>query len=228
MIDMKIYEYIRMSHNKYGQSIRELSARTGISRQTIRKALYGIEPQYKMAQARQKPLLDEYIGKIKEWLEADKKAPKKQRHTATRIYERLVEEYNFKGSKSNVLKQVRLLKEELNLLNKAIFIPSDPAKRTGAEVDWGEAFVYINGKKSKIYYFCIRGKYSGKTFVKVYPTMVQECFFNGHIEAFEYFDGVFGEIVYDNLTTAVKKVFKGRNRLEQTSFISFRSYIRKN
>jgi hypothetical protein len=91
-------------------------------------------------------------------------------------------------------------------------------------MDWGEVFVSINGKQKKMYLFCLRSKYSGKVFAKLYPSMQQECFFNGHIEAFAYFGGVFDEIVYDNLRSAVKKVLKGRNRIEQDAFISFRTY----
>jgi len=70
----------------------------------------------------------------------------------------------------------------------------------------------------------MRAKYSGKIFVKLYPHMVQECFFDGHMEAFAYYDGVFDKLVYDNLKTAVKKVLVGRDRIEQTTFSSFKAY----
>lgn len=224
MIKMDDYEYIRMAHYKYGQTIRKISRDIRKSRATIRKALAGQEPSYRLTESREKPVMSEYMGTITNWLLGDKDAPAKQRHTAKRIYDRLVEECQFAGSESIVRKTVRELKEELHLVYHEAFIPSDPARRNGAEVDWGEAWMKLNGIDQKVYMFCMRAKFSGKTFVKLYPVMLQECFFNGHIEAFTYFGGVFDELVYDNLSIAVKKVLRGKGRIEQSAFVSFRSY----
>lgn len=221
---MKDYEYIRIAYNHYGHSIRKISKDTGISRPAIKKAIEGMEPKYRMSKTRQKPVMGEHVETVKKWLLEDKKMSVKQRHTAQRVYDRLVEEFDFKGGKSTVRLLVQNLKSELNLTYREVFIPSDPEKRQGAEMDWGEVEIELKGKKTKAYMFCMRAKYSGKIFVKLYPVMVQECFFNGHIEAFLYYGGVFPEIIYDNLSTAVKKVLKGTNRLEQTAFVAFRSY----
>lgn len=224
MIKMDDYEYFRIAHYKYGHTIRKISRDTRKARPTIRKALAGQEPSYHLKEAREKPVMKAYVEAITNWLLGDKEAPAKQRHTAKRIYERLIEEYEFQGSESIVRKTVRELKEELHLVYHEAFIPSDPAKRNGAEVDWGEVWIKLKGIDQKVYMFCMRSKYSGKLFAKLYPVMLQECFFNGHIEAFAYFGGVFEELVYDNLTSAVKKVLRGKGRVEQTAFISFRSY----
>jgi hypothetical protein len=66
--------------------------------------------------------------------------------------------------------------------------------------------------------------YSGKPFVMAFPTQRQEAFFEGQRRAFEWFEGVPARVSYDNLTTAVMKVLKGRNRIEQGAFIAFRSH----
>jgi transposase len=66
--------------------------------------------------------------------------------------------------------------------------------------------------------------YSGKPFVIAFPTQRQEAFFEGQHRAFEWFEGVPTRISYDNLTTAVLKVLKGRNRIEQNAFTAFRSH----
>jgi hypothetical protein len=70
----------------------------------------------------------------------------------------------------------------------------------------------------------MRSKYSGKCFVRAYPVERQQALFDAHIRAFGFFGGVFPRLIYDNLTTAVQKVFKGKRRLEQESFRRFRAY----
>jgi hypothetical protein len=72
--------------------------------------------------------------------------------------------------------------------------------------------------------FCMRSRYSGKSFVRAYPMERQEMFFDGHMWAFAFFGGVFPVIVFDNLKTAVRTVLRGKSRVEQDQFIKFRSY----
>lgn len=221
---MDMYEYIRFSHFKLGHSINQIHRETGKAKKTIRKALKGIEPKYRLSKPKERPVIGPYEEIIKNILEEDRKVPKKQRHTAVRIYNRLIEEHGYEGGETTVRDYVRKAKQEMGLMCQEAFIPSDPLKRKGAEVDWGEACVKIDGQLTRVYMFCMRAKYSGKIFVKLYPAMYQECFFSGHIEAFSYFGGVYEEIVYDNLASAVRKVLTGKGRIEQRSFLAFRSH----
>ena len=70
----------------------------------------------------------------------------------------------------------------------------------------------------------MRSRYSGKPYVRAYPWERQEMVFDAHMRAFAYYEGVFEEIVYDNLSTAVKKIVRGKKRIEQERFTSFRSH----
>jgi hypothetical protein len=70
----------------------------------------------------------------------------------------------------------------------------------------------------------MRSKYSGKHFVRLYPCERQQVFFDAHIYAFHFFNGVFPVLIYDNLTTAVQKVMRGRKRVEQESYSKFKAY----
>ena len=221
---MEMYEYIRYSHYKLGHSIRQINRHIGVDRRTIRKALAGEVPRYRVQKAREKVVIGQHMEQIRAWLIQDKKAPKKQRHTATRVHERLKSEFDYKGSLSTTIAAVREIRLDLDASRKEVFIPSDPLKREGAEMDWGELYLDLRGKRTKVYLFTVRSKFSGKIFARLYPAMVQECFFDGHIRAFAYFGGVFNKIIYDNLKTAVKQVLKGRERIEQDSFVSFRSH----
>ena len=221
---MEIYEYIRFSHYKLGYGIRKIHRMTGLDRKTIRKAIDGTTPQYRIKSTRAKSVIGPYVFQIKNWLIQDRKAPRKQRHTAARIHQRLTEELGYKGSISTTMVNVRRFRRELDPGKREVFIPSDPAKREGAEMDWGELYVDLNGRRIKVHLFAMRSKFSGKVYARLYPVMVQECFFDGHIRAFAYFERVFEKIVYDNLKTAVKQVLKGRERIEQDAFTQFRAH----
>lgn len=103
-------------------------------------------------------------------------------------------------------------------------IPLDPECAREAEVDWGTAEAIIAGQKITIKIFCMRSRFSGRFYVQAYPGERQEMFFDGHRNAFDWFGGVFPVIVYDNLSTAVRKVFQGKRRLEQDTFVRFRAF----
>jgi len=74
---------------------------------------------------------------IDNWLESDKDKPKKQRHTAHRIYNRLVDEHDYKGGESTVRRYVRLARVILGIEIPRVFIPCNPEAGKEAEVDWG-------------------------------------------------------------------------------------------
>jgi|ETNmetMinimDraft_15_1059895.scaffolds.fasta_scaffold25302_2 transposase len=224
MLTMKQYELIRTAHRVYGKSIRMIAREYGHHRNTVRKALAGMEPDYSNYKTPDSPIMNPVAETVVEWLKQDQLNNKKQRHTSRRIYTRLVEEHHFSGGESTVRRWVRLKKRELGFVKAEAMVPLCPQMGKEAEVDWGTASVIIGGLTRKVKFFCMRSRYSGKSFVRTYPLEKQEMFFDAHIHAFSYFGGVYPVLVYDNLTTAVKRVLKGRSRLQQNSFVSFRSY----
>ena len=221
---MDQYEFIRTAQRVYGMNISELARTTGHSRNTVKKALRGEPWGYKERQHQPFPSLGPYLEIIDGWLKADKDQQKKQRHTARRIYNRLVLEQSYKGCESTVRNYVRMAKIVLGISTPQVFIPCDPEAGCEAEVDWGTAEAVIAGERLRLKFFCMRSKYSGKHFVRFYPCERQQAFFDAHIHAFEFFGGVFPVLIYDNLTSAVRKVLQGRNRIEQEAFGQFRAY----
>src|SRR5690606_12204259 len=140
-------EYIRKKYYVEGWSIRKISKQLGYARQTIRKALASSKiPEYELAKARPCPVMDPYREIILNWLRQDEKAPKKQRHTAKRIYDRLVEEYGFQGSDSTVRKYVRKLRPVIH----EVHIPLYAAYGEQAQVDWGRGKVIIRGRLTEV------------------------------------------------------------------------------
>lgn len=221
---MDQYELIRTAHRVYGKSIRQIRRETGHHRRTIRKALQGEEPRYRRTQVVVNPVMDPVAPIIEGWLTADRQAPKNQRHSARRVYLRLVEEHGFTGAESTVRAWVRRWRARNGEGDRHAVIPLDPEVAREAEVDWGTASVVIDGELRKVKLFVMRSRYSGKPFIRAYPWERQEMFFDAHMHAFAYYGGVFPELIYDNLTVAVRKIMRGKKRVEQERFVSFRSH----
>ena len=101
MLKVKQYEFIRTGHRVYGLSISEIAKKTGHSRNTIRKVLKNEYTGYCKRNQQPFPVLEPYMQDIDSWLIKDKEQPRKQRHTARRIYNRLTKEHGFTGSESS-------------------------------------------------------------------------------------------------------------------------------
>ncbi|MDD5170835.1 MAG: IS21 family transposase [Syntrophales bacterium] len=221
---MDQYEMIRTAHRVYDTNISEMARITCHSRNTIKKAIRGEPWGYKERSHQPFPVLEPYIPIIDQWLMGDKESPKKQRHTARRIYNRLVAEHGYTGSEATVRRYVRFAKLSLGIATPCAYIPCDPEAGYEAEVDWGTATAILAGEKVRVDFLCMRSKYSGKHFVRYYPCERQAAFFDGHIRAFDFFGGVFPLLIYDNLTAAVQKVLRGKDRIEQEAFVKFKAY----
>jgi len=221
MIQVDEKETIRRLFFIQRYSIREISKELHHSRKTVRKAIRDASvPKYHLAQTRPCPAMDPFKAIIGGWLEEDKRQPKKQRHTAHRIYQRLVSEHHFCGGERTVRRYVSSLKPDL----QEMYIPLEFDPGVDAQCDWGEAFVYMDDKLVPVQVLCMKLSYSGKPFVVAFPTQRQEAFFEGQHQAFNWYQGVPARISYDNLTLAVQKVLRGRNREEQQAFVAFRSH----
>jgi transposase len=152
----------------------------------VRKALASSEiPRYKLTEPRPCPVMDPFRSLIMAWLEADKKAPLKQRHTAKRMYDRLVEEYGFTGGESTVRHFVRKIKDS----KAEVYIPLTADWGEQAQLDWGEAVVKIAGVEKRVYLFCLRMWASQVPFAKAFPTEKIEAFLAGHVAAFDWLGG---------------------------------------
>ena len=194
------YELIRTASRVYGKSIRQIRRETGHHRTTIRKALAGTEPKYRRQKEPRAPVMDPVAKIVERWLLGDRQQPRKQRHTARRVYTRLVNEHQFTGAEMSVRRWVREWKAAHGWGRREAVLPLDPAVAREAKVDWGTAWVRMAGQRRQVKLFVMRPRYSGKPFVRAYPWERQEMFFDGHMHAFSYYGGVFLELVYDNLT----------------------------
>ncbi|WP_235733762.1 hypothetical protein [Mycolicibacterium austroafricanum] len=190
---MELFEKIRRDHRLGEVSIRELADRHGTHRRTVRQALEdAVPPPRKAYPARPRPAIEEYVAVIDVWLIADEKAPRKQRHTARRIWQRLVAEHQATCSEVTVSRHVARRRIELGLLRQEVSIPQTHEAGAEAEVDFGEFYATIAGLVVKCWMFVMRLSHSGKAFHVAFATQAQEAFLEGHVLAFEYFGGYAG------------------------------------
>lgn len=226
-----LFARIRRDARVEGLGIRALARKHGVGRDTVRTALSRADPPPRKTPVRSAPRLDPFKPAIDEMLRQDLEAPRKQRHTATRISARLADEHGATElSYSTVRDYVRIRRAQIDVeagRRVEVFVPQQHAPAEEAEVDFGEVWVVLAGVKTKCHMFTFRLSHSGKAVHRVYSTQSQEAFLEGHIAAFEEIGGVpTKHIRYDNLTAAVQTVLygKGRNRVENDRWVLFRSH----
>lgn len=199
---MELFAAIRRDARVEDVSIRKLARRHGVHRRTARQALAAAEQPVRKAPTRSSPR-DPFKAVIDGMLRAHLDAPRKQRHTATRILARQVDENCAIGlSYSTVLDYVRLRRAQIHLeggRRLEAFIAQHHGPGEEAEVDFGEFWVVPGGEQTKCYMFVLWLSHSGKAIHRIYPTQAQEAFFQGHIEAFDAIGGIpTKHIKYDN------------------------------
>jgi len=221
MLDVADYERIRRVVQLEGKTQRQAAEELGHSRKTIAKALaHSSPPGYRRPKTPPRPALDPFLSIIDAWVEADQQQPRKQRHTGTRIYERLRDEYGFTGSVSSVR---RYLAQRQQTQGEVFFPLHFDAGEEG-QVDWGEAWCRINGVEQKVFLFCLRLCYSSVSYVRAYFQESQECFLDGHVHTFAFLGGVPRRLAYDNLKSAVITVGQGQDRRLNPHFVALRSH----
>jgi transposase len=207
------------------QSIRAIARERGVHRRTVRQALSSAIPPQRKGPKRDRPVLTEALrGVVDEWLIADQKAPRKQRHTARRIFVRLRAEHGYRGAESSVRAYVGRRRRELGLGKREVFVPLMHLPGQEAEVDWYETHADLPTGRRKYYVLCMRACYSGREFHVAFAQQTQQAFLEGLALSFEHFGGVFARVRFDNLGSAVKKVLKGRSREETDRFVALRSH----
>jgi transposase len=189
-----------------GQILRE----TGMHWRTLKKILtHSQPPGYRQQAPRWKTKVGPFWGRIEEILKADRAMPRKQRHTAKRIWERLRGE-GFTGGYTVVKEAMR----ELTQRQQEVFVPL--VHRPGeAQVDFGQALVNLNGQLRKVAFFVMALPHSDSAFVMAFERECTETFWEGHVQACDFLGGVPTRITYDNTKIAVSQIVGKARRLTQ-------------
>ena len=220
MFQVDVYLRVRRGVMVEGMSIREASRVFGLHRDTVRKMLaYSVPPGYRRQTSPRRPKLEPYTGVIDRILDDDHHVPRKQRHTAKRIFERLRDEYGFGGGYTTVKDYVR----EHRRRSQEMFVPlSHPPGH--AQCDFGEALVVIGGVQQKAHCFVLDLPHSDGCFVKAYPAETTEAFLDGRVSAFSFLGGVPQSILYDNTKLAVARILGDGRRKRTRAFTELQSH----
>lgn len=222
LLDVNDWTSIRWLHFREGRSARWIAKEFAMSRKTVGKYLKEPDaPKYMLGRPRAKPVADEWRKSVEEIIEKDKDAPRKQRHTAHRIYERLVKEQGYTGSARTIRQLVADIKNK-PAANASIPLLFQPGK--DAQVDFGESYANLAGQLEKLQGFEMRLSYSRRKFIQYFPSTDKEAFLEGHVRALEHFGGVVERVSYDNLSAAVAHVGSGKNRTLTREFKELTGY----
>jgi len=217
---MEQWNSIRQRVLRDGVSIRQIQRETGFHYQTVKKILSHSSPPPFKCPPRDKPKLGIFEERIAAILQAEKdeNLPKKQRHTAKRIYERLCEE-GYEGGYTQVKEAVR----ELRRTSQEVFVPLRHVPGE-AQVDFGHALIKLQGELTKVAFFVMALPHSDAVFVVAYPRECTETFQDGHARAFAFWGGVPHRISYDNARTCVSQIIGAHARKLTDGFLQLQSH----
>ena len=226
MLSMKKIEEIHKLYNVENKSLREIVDITGYAFETVQKYAYkkDFNIEIPIIQTREGKL-DPFKELIDKWLEDDLKIPKKQRHSAKKVYERLGAAYpqEFNVSSRCIRKYVSDKKKELKSYNKC-FIPLEHTAGT-AQADFGEVYFKENGVMQKGYSLNLSFPFSNAGFCQLFKSQNQECLLQGLKNIFEYIGGVPVSITFDNPSTIVIKIKEHGNRELTSIFTNFKLHF---
>ncbi|MGY4984054.1 IS21 family transposase [Streptomyces sp. 900105755] len=212
-------------------SNRALQRKYGVGFRTVKAATESVWPEPRKKLPPRKTRLDAFKPAIDQMLRAVLEAPRKQRHTVKRIFDRLLDEQGaVEVTYPMVRAYVAVRRPQIRIeagrgpLNA--FIPQTHLPGAEAEVDFGDVTIRLAGEQVKVFLFAMRLSYSGKAVHRIFASCGQEAFFEGHVHALSVLGGVpCGKVRYDNLRAAVARVLGlSRARVENERWTAFRSH----
>jgi transposase len=224
---VELFEEIRREYEFGIGTIAGVAQKLKVHRRMVREAIGSALPKARKKTERPRWKIAAAAVFVDQILGTDRHAPRKQRHTARRIWERIRTEMpDCQICERTVRQYVHDRKAELGEVTHETFVPQSYEWGVEAQVDWYEAYADLSGQRTKLQVFSMRSMASGAAFHCAFLHATQQAFLEAHELAFAFFCGVFRKLRYDNLTSAVKKILRGHRREETGRFIAFRSHWR--
>ncbi|QXX73780.1 hypothetical protein MHY1_p00180 (plasmid) [Methylovirgula sp. HY1] len=227
VIDMALLSVIRRWHFREHLSIREISRRTGLSRNTVRKYLRSgdVEPKFKVPERPSK--LDAFADRLSAWLKTEANKPRKQKRTLKQLHADLTG-LGYDGSYNRVAAFARDWKaarqRELQTSGRGTFVPLSFEPGEAFQFDWSEDWAIIGNERTKLQVAHTKLSYSRAFVVRAYLLQTHEMLFDAHNHAFRAFGGVPRRGIYDNMKTAIDKVGRGKERDVNARFLAMASH----
>jgi len=224
---VELFEEIRREYEFGIGTIAGVARKLKVHRRMVREAIGSALPSRRKKTERPRWKLAGAAAFVDSILELDRKAPRKQRHTAHRIWQRMrTEMQECTVCERTVRQYVHQRKIALGQVINEVFVPQSYDWGVEGQVDWYEAVADLSGERTKLQVFSMRSMASGAAFHCAFLHATQQAFLQAHELAFAFFCGVFKKLRYDNLKSAVKKILRGYQREETARFIAFRSHWR--
>ncbi len=208
-------------------SIRAISRRTGLSRNTIRKYLRtdAVEPQFKAPVRPSK--LDGFSDKLSAWLKTEAGRSRKQKRTTRQLYADLVS-LGYAGSYDRVASFARAWRaarqREQQTSGRGTFVPLAFEPGEAFQFDWSEDWALLGGMRTKLQVAHTKLSHSRAFIVRAYPLQSHEMLFDAHHHAFRVLGGVPRRGIYDNMRTAIDRVGSGKDRQVNARFLAMASH----
>lgn len=231
MLTMDQIHDIRNRFYHKGEKISQIAKTLNIDWKTVQKYVDMEDfnpPKPKQAsEYRLCPKLEPFKETIDSWLQADKQAPRKQRHTATRVFKRLQESFpkSFDCSYRTVAKYFSIRHKEIFAASSEGYLPLKHHPGS-VQVDFGSADFYENGKRHSGKYLELSYPHSNKGYLQLFPGENMECLLEGLVNIFDHINCVPSEIWFDNTKTIVTKILRGGNRELTERFTRFMEHYR--
>jgi transposase len=220
MLTVEDYGKIRLAHRD-GMSIRQVARRFGHSRRKVRQVLEESEPHpYTLQRDRPAPRLGPFKALIEQILAEDQQAPRKQQHTAAKLYRRLRDEHGYTGGYD----QVRRYVGRMCRAQRETFIPLTHPPGRRLEADFGHIYVDFPQGRQRVSVLLLTWSHSGFGFAMALPSEQTEAILAGMVEGFAFFDCVPWEVWWDNPTTVATAILQGRQRKLQQCYAALASY----
>ncbi len=224
---MDLLSVIRRWYYRDKIPIRDISRRTGLSRNTIRKYVRAdtVEPIFK---APKRPSnLDAFAEKLTGWLRVESGKSRKQKRTAKQLYSDLVS-LGYDGSYGRVAAFVRAWKRERQYeqqtSGRGTFVPLAFQPGEAFQFDWSEDYALVAGKQTKLQVAHTKLAHSRAFIVRAYPLQTHEMLFDALTQAFRVLGGVPRRGIFDNMKTAVDRIGTGKARQVNARFAALASH----
>lgn len=215
---------IRRLYHVQKRGIKTIARELKLSKNTVRKIIR--EDKTSKTYARNKqvlPIMDEFKCQLVTMLESNVAKPLRLKYTAKKLHQVLCGS-GFKGSYSTVNRFTTDWRRNNHAEGKKVFIPLEFAPGEAFQFDWSTEEIELQGVLTRVKAAHIRLCYSRLFLIVVYRNEQLEMVFDAHNKAFQFFEGITKKGIYDNMKTAVQKVFVGKNRKFNLRFAELASH----